>query len=72
MTRGEPSTVREAVAEYDRVGSESMHSIPALERLLARGRIRPATLRLVDLGYPPSAPHDISISDALNNQRSER
>jgi len=72
VTRDQTGIVREAVAEYDRVDTESVGSIPALERLLARGRIRPATLRLVDLGYPPSALHDISISDALSDQRSER
>jgi hypothetical protein len=67
MTRAHASIIRETVTEYD-----SMSTTSALERLLAQGRIRQATLRLVDLGYPPSAPHDISISDALSDQRSER
>jgi prevent-host-death family protein len=43
----------------------------ALERLIAAGRVVPARLDLGELGPPPERPHDITISEALAEQRRE-
>ena len=64
--------VRETAAVYDKRGTESQPehgSRAAVKRLAARGRIRPARGDLRDLGPPPNEPHDISISEALKEQR---
>ena len=44
----------------------------ALGRLLASGRVIPARLDLAELGPPPEAAREISISEALAEQRRER
>ena len=44
----------------------------ALGRLLASGRVIPARLDLAELGPPPEAGQEISISEALAEQRRER
>ena len=44
----------------------------ALERLVAAGRVVPARRDLTELGPPPDRPHEISISEALAEQRRER
>jgi prevent-host-death family protein len=44
----------------------------ALQRLRAAGRLVPARLDLVKLGMPPERPHEISISEALAEQREDR
>jgi prevent-host-death family protein len=44
----------------------------ALERLAAAGRIVPARLDLARLGPPPDRPHEVSISEALEELRRER
>ena len=44
----------------------------SLARLVSRGRLMPARLDLLSLGRPPAAPLEISISEALKEQRSER
>jgi prevent-host-death family protein len=44
----------------------------ALERLIADGRVVPARLDLAKLGPPAERPHDMSISEALAEQRRER
>jgi len=41
------------------------------DRLVARGRLRPARLDLLDLGPPPEMPTGTSISKALQELRSE-
>ena len=43
----------------------------ALERLMASGRVVPARLDLVEIGPPPERPHDMTISEALEEQRRE-
>ena len=43
----------------------------ALERLIASGRVIPARLDLAELGPPAERPHEISISEALAEQRRE-
>lgn len=72
MTRVDPHVVREHVVEYEVLDPRLEGPGRALERLVAQGRIKPAASRLVDLGYPPEAPHSMSISDALSDQRAER
>lgn len=42
-----------------------------LERLMASGRIVPARLDLAELGPPAQRSHDLSISEALAEQRRE-
>lgn len=44
----------------------------AVGRLLASGRVIPARHDLADLGPPPEAAREISISEALAEQRRER
>jgi prevent-host-death family protein len=44
----------------------------ALERLIAAGRVVPARLDLSQLGPPPDRAPEMSISDALAEQRRER
>lgn len=44
----------------------------ALGRLISSGRVIPARLDLAELGPPPEQPHEISISEALAEQRRER
>lgn len=44
----------------------------ALERLIAEGRVLPARLDLTDLGPPPERSLEMSISEALADQREER
>ena len=43
----------------------------SMERLIASGRIKPAKADLLSLGLPQGEPNQLSISDALNEQRSE-
>lgn len=43
----------------------------AVDRLVARGRLRPARLNLLDLGSPPELPATMPISVALSQLRSE-
>ena len=43
-----------------------------LERLVAEGRMVPARLNLAELGPPPELPLEMSISEALEEQREER
>ncbi|HYU32414.1 MAG TPA: type II toxin-antitoxin system prevent-host-death family antitoxin [Thermoanaerobaculia bacterium] len=42
-----------------------------LERLIAEGRVVPARLDLIELGPPPELPCEMSISEALAEQREE-
>ncbi len=78
MTDHTADEIREpAVAYGERDGKRlPIHGLAtarsAVERLAASGRIRPAKGDLRDLGLPPDEPHDISISEALNEQRSEK
>lgn len=44
----------------------------ALERLVAEARMIPARLDLTELGPPPKLPVEMSISEALAEQREER
>jgi prevent-host-death family protein len=44
----------------------------AVERLTAANRLVPARLDLLSLGLPPELPRQISISEALVEQRRER
>ena len=43
----------------------------ALERLLATGRVVPARLDLAALGPPSERPHEMTLSEALAEQRRE-
>jgi prevent-host-death family protein len=43
----------------------------ALERLIAAGRVVPARLDLVELGRPAERPHEMTLSEALAEQRRE-
>ncbi len=43
----------------------------AVERLIAAGRVVPARLDLTELGPPADRPHEITISEALTEQRQE-
>ncbi len=42
-----------------------------VERLLATGRIRPASHDLVELGLPEARPVKMTLSEALHEQRGE-
>ncbi len=59
--RGRPVAVLSPLPEH----------VTAWERLKAQGRILPARLELSQLPVPKSFPIDLSISDALLEQRSE-
>ncbi len=78
MTDHTADEVREPAVAYDDRDRETLpirhmeKAGSAVERLSASGRIRPARGDLRDLGPPPAAPHDISISEALSEQRFER
>ncbi|HEX7182068.1 MAG TPA: type II toxin-antitoxin system prevent-host-death family antitoxin [Thermoanaerobaculia bacterium] len=41
----------------------------ALERLVAAGRVVPARIDLTELGPPPDRPREMTISEALAEQR---
>jgi prevent-host-death family protein len=43
----------------------------ALERMIAEGRILPARLDLMELGPPPERPREMTVSEALAEQRGE-
>lgn len=43
----------------------------AVERLLASGRITPARLELTELGPPQDRPREMTISEALAEQRQD-
>lgn len=43
----------------------------ALERLVAAGRVVPARIDLTELGLPPDRPREMTISEALAEQRRE-
>jgi prevent-host-death family protein len=43
----------------------------ALERLIATGRVVPARLELTRLGPPPDLPVEMTLSEALQDQRRE-
>ena len=43
----------------------------AVERLISSRRLKPATVDLLELGRPPDERHEISISEALSEQRSK-
>ncbi len=45
--------------------------ISALERLIATGRVVPARLDLAELGLPVERPHEMTLSEALAEQRRE-
>jgi prevent-host-death family protein len=44
----------------------------ALERLVAEGRVLPPRRDLAELGLPPELPLEMTISEALAEQREER
>jgi len=44
----------------------------AVERLVAEGRMMPARLDLAELGMPPELPLEMTVSEALAEQREER
>lgn len=44
----------------------------ALARLVASGRVLPARLDITELGPPPDRSHEMTISEALEEQRRER
>ena len=70
--------IRETAVAYDERDPGTLPSrnridaLSLVERLAASGRIRLARGDLRDLDPPQDRPHDISISEALNEQRSER
>ncbi len=67
MTPKEPvDTINETHATYDRAPR-----LPRIEQLISDGRLQASIGDLLELGRPLDAPHDISISDALSQQRSE-
>jgi len=69
---GESLEVTEQGATLVRVVPATTGS-PVLDRLIAEGRARPAPGRLADLPPPePPQPGEISISEALQEQREER
>ena len=43
----------------------------ALDRLMAAGRVVPARLALMELGPPPGLPSEMTLSEALAEQRQE-
>ncbi len=47
-------------------------ALSPLERLIASGRVIPATGNLADLGPPPQADLEMPVSAALEEQRRER
>lgn len=77
MAERQPDIVRQTPSVYGQ--SERAQSArpvglksSSLARLVSRGRLMPARLDLLSLGRPPAAPLEISISEALKEQRSER
>ena len=73
MTERQPDEIRQTTAVY---GEPELRHVEAdrgnlspLARLISSGRIKPAKLDLLRLGRPPDAPHEISISEALKEQR---
>ena len=79
MAERQPDVIRQTPAVYGEpepaqgaglAGLASGGSSP-LARHVSSGRLIPARLDLLSLGRPPDAPREMSISDALNEQRSE-
>ncbi len=60
--------VREPAVAYERRVDPLTDRV---EHLVSSGRLRRAKLDLLLLGSPPTAPHKMSLSDALAEQRSE-
>lgn len=68
MSEDQPDTICEPQAAYD---AYEPRTTPCVERLVSSGRLKPATVDLLELGRPLDMPHDLSISEALSQQRSE-
>lgn len=66
MSDHQPDEVREPATVYDVDSSAQAVARPSLIE-----RMRPAKFDLLDLGYPPEAPHDLAISEALRELRAE-
>ncbi len=61
---------REATTPPCEAVRESDNGTSRFENLAADGRLRPARRDLCSLGTPSDAPHEISISQALDELRS--
>ncbi len=83
MAKRQPDEIRQTPAVYGETehllaeveygGPERLDAdtVPPRTRLVSIGRLKPATLDLLSLGRPLDASHEISISEALNEQRTE-
>ncbi len=67
-TKHPADSICQPQAEYDQ---PELETIPLIERLISSGRLKPATVDLLALGRPPEERLDLSISEALREQRSE-
>lgn len=62
--------IREPMVAYGEAMAEP--GSERIQRLVESGRLRPAKLDLLRLGSPPPAPHEMSLSQALAELRSEQ
>jgi hypothetical protein len=67
---GDRTQPRQVPIPSDESVRASDNGASKLERLVADGRLRPARRDLRSLGLPSEAPHEISISRALDELRS--
>ena len=68
MSEERADSISEPQAVYDQ---RDPQTISRIERLISSRRLKPATVDLLELGRPPDERHEISISEALSEQRSE-
>jgi len=68
MAEEQADSISEPHAAY---GQPEPQTISRVERLIASGRLKAATVDLLALGRPQDADHELSISQALNEQRAE-
>lgn len=71
VAEGERFEVTEHNLPVAILGPLPVHS-STLERLIAEGRVRPPRRDLAELGPPPELPLEMTISEALAEQREER
>ncbi len=69
MSEKRADSISEPQAVY---GQSELRPARRVERLISRGRLKAATRDLLELGPPADDRHELSISEALSEQRSER
>ena len=66
MSEQRADSISEAHAVY---GQSELRTIPPIERLISSGRLKAATVDLLKLGRPVAERRELSISEALSEQR---